>query len=301
MTSRRDFVRYCGAVMATLSAPSIRPASAAEVAQLPTRPIPRTNEPLPIVGLGNARAFQEGDVALSRQLLEILMDHGGAYVDTSGESRLTIGGIVREKGADDRTFIGTYTEEVDERAARQDLQAILQVQGGGALDLVLTRNIDEYSSRRDAFRRFKDEGLTRYIGVARHQQQYHERMMQLMEDGAVDFVQVNYSILEPEAEDRLLPMAQDKGIAILINRPFINGRWFSIVRDRTLPDWAAEFDCATWAQFSLKFILAHPAVNCVLTETSNPRHAVDNIGGGIGRLPDEETRRRMRELVKTFV
>jgi aryl-alcohol dehydrogenase-like predicted oxidoreductase len=126
-------------------------------------------------------------------------------------------------------------------------------------------------------------------------------MIDLMEAGSVDFVQVNYSMLEPEAGERVLPTAQDKGVSVLINRPFINGEFFSIVRGHELPEWAAEFDCESWAQFSLKFILSHPAVNCVLTETANPKHAVDNLGAGVGRLPDRETRQKMLALIQDKV
>ena len=145
----------------------------------------------------------------------------------------------------------------------------------------------------DTFRRWKDEGLTRYIGIARHRSEYYEMMMDLMETGTVDFLQVNYSPFETEAEDRILPLAMDMGVAVTINRPFLNGRYFDIVRGHDLPEWAAAFDCNSWAQFSLKFILSHPAVNCVLTETANPRHALDNLGAGYGRLPDEDERQRM--------
>ncbi len=126
-------------------------------------------------------------------------------------------------------------------------------------------------------------------------------MMQLMEAGVVDFVQVNYSLLEPEAGETVLPMAQEKGVAILVNRAFLNGDYFEVVRDRELPGWAAEFDCDSWAQFSLKFILSHPAVTCVLTETANPEHVVDNMAAGMGRLPDDAMRQRMLELVRSFV
>jgi diketogulonate reductase-like aldo/keto reductase len=110
-------------------------------------------------------------------------------------------------------------------------------------------------------------------------------------------VQVNYSMMEPEAADELLPMAQEKGIAVVINRPFMNGDYFGLIKGQALPPWAAEFDCESWAQFSLKYILANPAVNCVLTETANPRHVLDNLGAGYGKLPDEATRKRMRTLI----
>ena len=126
-------------------------------------------------------------------------------------------------------------------------------------------------------------------------------MMGVMATGTMDFLQVNLSPLETEAEDRILPMAMDKGVAVTINRPFINGAYFDRVRGHDLPGWATDFDCESWAQFSLKFILSHPAVTCVLTETANPKHLVDNLGAGMGRLPDEAMRAKMLELIQSFV
>ena len=122
--------------------------------------------------------------------------------------------------------------------------------------------------------------------------------MKLMDTGTVDIIQVNYSALETDAADRVLPMAMDKGIAVNINRPFMNGDYFSLVKGHELPEWAADFDCETWAQFSLKYILSHPAINCAITETSNPKHAIDNIGAGFGRMPDEGERKRISAHLK---
>ena len=302
MTTRRDFVKTTGIAVAALSAPWSQSLLAADQSRLSTRLIPGTDETLPVVGLGNAKAFGSGDMELSRQLVGILMDRGGSYIDTTGRSRFTIAGIMREGSVQARLFPGTYVASVDDAEMREEIAAVREAQGdGGPLDLVLTRHVDAYAAGVHQYQRLKEEGLTRYVGVARHQQQYHETMMQLMEAGAVDFVQVNYSMLEPEAGEKLLPMAEDLGIAILVNRPFVNGDYFRLVRGHELPEWAAEFDCESWAQFSVKFIVSHPAVNCVLTETSNPQHAADNISGGIGRLPDEKTRQRMLGVIQDLV
>ena len=301
MTSRRDFVRSAASLTAASCLPLSGSVMSADRDKLAARQIPGTDETLPIVGLGNAKAFTSGDMELSRELVEILLEFGGSYIDTTGPSRFTIADVVHELDAGRQTLVGTYVDESNDSAARRDIDSVVTAQGGEPLDLLLTRNIEDYASRADDYRRLKEEGLTRYVGVARHQLRYHAPMMRLIESGAVDFVQVNYSMLEPEADERLLPMARDNGVAIITNRPFINGQWFSIVRDRPLPEWAADFGCESWAQFSLKFILSHPAVNCALTETSNPRHAIDNLGGGVGRLPEEATRRRMLELVRGFV
>ena len=156
---------------------------------------------------------------------------------------------------------------------------------------------DAMLRRADEFQALKSEGLVRYVAVARHRKEFYPTMMELMKNGVVDFIQVNYSMLEPEAADEVLPLARDLGVGVLINRPFINGEYFSLVRGQVLPDWAAEFDCHSWAQFSLKYILGHPAVNSVLTETANPKHAVDNLSAGYGAMPDEATRECMRQLI----
>ena len=140
-------------------------------------------------------------------------------------------------------------------------------------------------------RGWKDQGLARYIGVSRNHQKHYDDIIKLMETGTVDIVQVNYSAFETEAEDRILPMAMDKGIAVTINRPFLNGEYFSRVAGQELPAWAADFDCQSWAQLSLKYILS--AVTCVIAETSDPEHAVDNIGAGFGRMPDASERQRI--------
>jgi diketogulonate reductase-like aldo/keto reductase len=135
----------------------------------------------------------------------------------------------------------------------------------------------------------------RYIGVTHSRTSAHDELERLMQKERLDFVQLNYSFTEPNAEQRLLPLALDKGVAVIANRPFENGALFRRVRGKTLPAWVSEFDCKSWAQFSLKYVLSHPAVTCVIPATSNPKHLVDNMGAGVGKLPDENMRRRMRE------
>lgn len=294
--TRRDFVRGAGSIVA-LACVAGAGANAPAVRTLPTRPIPRTGEPLPIVGLGNSNAFREGDRDASWRVIEIFQRHGSSYVDCNGTSRFVVADVVRDHALRDSIFLGTYFEVGNLAAARDDAKRLLAVTGKPALDLMHAYP-EEAVPRWDTFRRWKEEGLTRYIGVARHQQQYYDAMMKLMSTGTVDFLQVNYSPFEREADDRILPMAMDLGIAVTINRPFMNGEYFKIVRDRELPEWVAEFDCASWAQFSLKFILSHPAVHCVLTETANPNHALDNLGGGLGRLPDAAMRERIVRLIR---
>jgi len=295
MATRRQVLKYGGAAAFAATAPL--PVLIAEHRQLPARPIPGTLESLPVIGMGNSRAFRSGDPHASWDVMKIFQRYGSRYVDCAGDSRFVVADVVAERELGGRVFLGTYFDVDDEPRARDEAARLLAKTGKPALDLMQAYPETAVPHWR-TFRRWKEEGLARHVGVARHRSDYYPVMMQLMATGTVDVLQVNYSLMEPEAEERILPMARDLGVAVVINRPFVNGAWFRVTRGRKLPPWAAEFECDSWAQFSLKFILSHPAVTCVLTETANPRHAVDNIGGGFGALPDAKTRRRMRALVR---
>ena len=299
MTSRRDFLKTSGAVALSTALPAVTLAH--DKLEIHSRPIPGTDESLPMVGLGNSRVFEEGDLEATRELIQLFTSYGGSYVDTIGPSRFTVASVMQAHDLQSQLFVGTYLGTVQYDAMAAELERVRAAQGKAALDLVLTYDFKEILADPERYLRLKEAGLTRYIGAARHKREFHEPMMQLMEMGVVDFIQVNYSLLEPEAGDTVLPMAQEKGVAILVNRAFVNGDYFDVVRDRELPEWAADFDCDSWARFSLKFILSHPAVTCVLTETANPEHLVDNLGAGMGRLPDASTREKMLALVQSFV
>ena len=287
--------KFCREVTLTGTALSLLPAWQSVYAgteALPTRSIPGSGLELPVVGLGNSNAFREGDVSASMDLIGLLHEHGGSYVDCIGDSRFIVAEAARSLGIEQDLFLGSYFSDEDETANKADADRLLAITGKSQLD-VMTSFPEFAIPNWSLFRRWKDEGLTRFIGIARHRSEYYESMMELMETGTVDLIQVNYSPLETEADQEILPMALDKGIAVTINRPFINGEYFSLVRGHNVPDWASDFDCDNWAAFSIKFILSHPAVTCVLTETANPKHARQNLSAGLGRLPDEKTRQRM--------
>jgi diketogulonate reductase-like aldo/keto reductase len=299
MTNRREILKTLTVGGALLAAHISWPTGLLAQEKLPRRRIPGTADSLPVIGLGNSSAFRENDLAASTALIELFHDSGGAYIDCMGPSRFVVAEVARQLNIGSDLFLGTYFVDEDEALMRKNIQRLLETTGKQQLDLV--HAYPEFAAPNwRMFRQWKEEGLTRFIGVARHRSSYYEAMMKLMETGTVDFLQVNYSPLETEAGQQILPMALDQGVAVTINRPFINGEYFSHVRGHELPDWAAEFDCASWAQFSLKFILSNPAVTCVLTETANPRHAADNIGAGFGRLPDEKTRQRMVEHLQNL-
>ena len=295
MSTRREFLGQASLASAALTLPWTNVALAQQ--QLPRRSIPVTGETLPIIGLGNARVFLEGEMETARELMEILRDHGGSYMDCIFDARTTVARVVGDLNAPDDFFVGAYVMGDTEEESRAEIAELLALSGKESLDLIHAWN--EFAVPNwDQLRRWKEEGLARYIGVSRNAARHFPDIIGLMETGTVDIVQVNYSALEPEAEERVLPMAMDMGIAVNVNRAFLNGDYFSLVSGQDLPAWAADFDCESWAQFSLKFILAHPAVTCVITDTSNPEHAIDNIGGGLGRMPNEEERERIAAHIR---
>lgn len=296
MLNRRKFLGYSGA----LALAAGLPAAASEKQKIAPRLIPGTDEVLPVVGLGNSVAFREQDLETAANLLEIFSRHGGGYVDVGGVSRISVGTIVRSQNTSHRYFLANYVDSKNESALISEANRLMEAQGKQSLDLVHTRDIAGFREKHALFRMLKDEGMVRYIGVARSGEDGFDAIASLITDGLVDFIQVNYSLLEPMAADRLLPLAADNGVAVSINRPFINGRYFDVIKDASLPGWAAEFDCDTWAQFSLKFIIANTAVNCVLTETANPKHAEDNLSAGYGALPDAATRARMLKFMRNL-
>jgi diketogulonate reductase-like aldo/keto reductase len=297
MTNRREFIKNSGAAALLATTPMH---AFSQDRLLPSRPIPGTDESMPIIGLGNSRSFRADDLSLASNLLDIFLEHGGGYVDVGGSSAFSVGKLAQQKGATDRLFLGTYVDPKDAKIMRQEVLTTAKAQGKSALDLVHTRNLAGYRAQHDDYIALKEEGKIRYLGVARSGRQNFDSMVQLIENGLIDFVQVNYSLVEPEAAERVLPAAADHGVAVVINRPFQNGNYFSMVRGKELPEWAADFDCHSWAQFSLKFILAHPAVNCVLTETTDPDHAIDNLGGGFGRLPNDQEQAKMLDVIRSL-
>ena len=296
MTDRREFLSQVGAASLASLAPG---ATFAAAQTLSARRIPGKDERLGVVGLGNSQAFRNGNTQVAKGLLETFFRHGGNYVDCAGDGANLVASLAGTLGYRDAAFLGSYFSAEPGAKSEAGMQRLRAIRGGRPLDLVHTYP-EGGVPHWDTLRRWKDEGITRYIGLARHNVRYYDAMMKVMRTGTMDFLQVNLSPLETEAEARILPLAKDQGIAVTINRPFINGRYFSIVKGRQLPAWAVEFDCTSWAQFSIKYILSHPAVTCVLTETANPAHLRDNLGGGAGQMPDQKTRRRMRDLILSF-
>jgi diketogulonate reductase-like aldo/keto reductase len=300
MINRREFLKMTSSSLAMVPLAAPIALAADDSKQMLTRPIPSSGEALPVLGFGQSTAFRNGDLALSSELLDILIEMGGRFVDTSGAGQQVMGQFMRQRKAHDQLFLGSNVFSSDKHEMLNEIKQAQAAQGKGTLDLVQMRSLEDLDRQWQNLLDSKEAGLTRHVGFATAREAYYEPLMALMKTGTVDFIQVNYSMLEPGSAERVLPLAHDKGVAVVINRPFINGKYFSVVSGQDLPEWAGEFDCHSWAQFSLKYILANRAVNCVLTETSKTKHAVDNLSAGFGRLPDEATRQKMADLVTSF-
>ncbi|HKJ07661.1 MAG TPA: aldo/keto reductase [Gammaproteobacteria bacterium] len=299
--SRRDLLRATGAAALTGLLPA---AWGAAAAPLRLRIIPATGERIPAVGLGTSDAFETRTETALGSLREVLARFhalGGRLIDTSptyGNAEAVVGRLAAELHLTDRLFLATKVHEVGRQAGVAQMEASQRRLGRRRLDLIQVHNLVDVNTQLATLQRWKAEGLVRYIGITHYRVGAFEALERLMRTMPLDFVQLNYSVATPDAEQRLLPLARERGIAVLVNRAFEDGYLFRVTRGQALPAWAAEFDCASWAQFFLKYVLANDAVTCVIPATSKPRHLVDNMKAGVGRLPGADTRARMRNLIQ---
>ncbi len=265
------------------------------------RAIPSSGELVPSMGLGSARTFSVGPSSEERaplkEVLRLFHEMGGRFFDTApsyGTAEQVAGELVQELGIQNDLFFATKISTGGGRQAGIDQErGSLRSWGRTTIDLNQVHNLRDVDVHLATIRRAKEEGRTRYVGVTTSFQRQYEQMEQVLRAEELDFVQLNYSLGEREAADRLIPLARDRGMAIIVNEPYNVGRLFGAVRGRSVPEWAAEFDAGTWGQFFLKYILGHPAVTVVIPATSDPEHLVDNMGAGVGRLPDARARQRM--------
>jgi diketogulonate reductase-like aldo/keto reductase len=300
--TRRDILLAAS----SLSLTACMPAGVAARQTLPQRLIPATGEKLPIVGLGSTkpvRYIEEAGTAPLESVMRMLMNYGGKVVDTSprpAELDAKFGQVLQQPEFDDGLFVAAKVKVEGRQAGIDQIAQTRRLFGRETLDLLQIESMLDYQTHWPTLKDVKNKGHARYIGVTVANESLYQPLLAFMRSEKPDFVQLNYSVMEHTAEDRLLPLAQDLGIAVLVNGPFMNGEYFGLVSGQSLPEWAAEFDCESWAQFSLKYILGHPAITCVLTETTKPRHMEDNVRAGLGRLPDAATKRRMREYAASL-
>lgn len=275
-------------------------ASAAPLA----RPIPSSAETIPAVGLGTWQTFDVGSGASEREpLREVLrrfVAAGGRVVDSSpmyGAAESVVGDLAADTQVADKLFLATKVWTSGREAGIAQMEQSFRRMRAKQIDLMQIHNLVDWRIHLKTLRDWKQAGRIRYLGVTHYTASAFDELERVLRAEPVDFVQVNYSLGERDADRRILPLARDRGIAVLVNRPFSAGGLFSSVRGRPLPEWAAEIGCESWAQIFLKWILAHPAVTCVIPATRRPEHLVDNMKAGLGALPDASARERIAAAV----
>ena len=305
--TRRDAVRLIGGATTAALLPIPKSAAANEIRAMLMRSIPSTGEKIPALGLGTSRTFEVGgspnERAPLREVLERFVQLGGKVIDTSpmyGKAEGVVGDLTNELHLRDQLFLATKVWTTGRQAGIDQMELSLARLRTKTLDLMQVHNLVDLETQLATARAWKEEGRVRYVGVTHYVESALPALAKVLEREKLDFLQINYSIAERAAEERVLPLAREKGVAVLINRPFARGDLFSRLRARPLPEWAAEFDCKSWAQFLLKWILGNEIVTCAIPATSDPRHLEDNMEGGMGRLPDEKMRQRMAQLVANF-
>jgi diketogulonate reductase-like aldo/keto reductase len=310
--TRREATKLIGGAAAGFFLPT--GASRAESSAMLTRAIPSTGEKLPVIGLGTANVFDVDLTPANAQqignVLSLFVKLGGRVIDSSpmyGRSEEVIGTLASKLGIQDKLatanssggglFLATKVWTRGKQAGIESMERSMTRLQTKRIDLMQVHNLVDTDTQLATMRNWKAQGRFRYIGITHYNSSAFAEVEKVLRAEKLDFLQINYSIMEREAEERILPLVQDRQVATLINRPFGAGNLFGQVRSKPLPDWAAEFDCRSWAQFFLKWIVSHPATTCTIPATNNSAHLEDNMGGGIGRLPDEKMRRRMVEFV----
>ncbi len=270
-----------------------------------TRPIPATGEPLPVIGMGTWRTFNVGrDPVLLDQrtrVLEAFLSHGGSVIDSSpmyGTAEAVLGRILPRLNAYDQIFAATKVWTQGREAGRQQMAESRRLWGVDGFDLMQVHNLVDWQTHLETLKQMKADGEIRYLGITTSHGRRLDEFEDIMAHEPLDFVQLTYNIVDRWAEDRLLPLARERGIAVIANRPFQGGRLFSRFQSEPLPSWAEEVDCRNWAEFFLKFIVSHPALTCAIPATTSVEHMNENMGAQFGRLPDAGQRERMARYVR---
>jgi aryl-alcohol dehydrogenase-like predicted oxidoreductase len=273
--------------------------------QLILKPIPSTGEFLPAIGMGTNKWVSDGDEETMIQLGSTLMKFtnlGGRVIDTAPSYRTSenvLGRLIADLDIRNAFFLATKVDREDKIDGVMRMEKSRENLRTDQIDLMQVHNLRGAEAQIRNMLIWKSTGRLRYVGLTTSRTEQFAEMEELMSKYSIDFVQLNYSVIGREAEKRLLPLAQEKKIGVMVNLPFQRGRLFKAVAETPLPEWCAEFDCASWAQFFLKFVISHPAVTCTIPGMTKPGHAEDNMGACYGRLPDEKQRARMAQMFRT--
>jgi len=294
---RRQFLQWLAGLGATVTlAPGFATPKPAAIMKV----IPVSGEKIPVIGMGSWLTFDVGANEAARavrvQVLQTFFDQGGALIDSSpmyGSAQEVIGHCLRQIQDKKALFAATKVWIYGRWLGIKQMEAAQQLWGVTRFDLMQIHNMLDWQGHLETLKAWKAEGRIRYIGITTSHGRRHPDMERALAKEQFDFVQFTYNLADRDAEQRLLPLAAKRGVAVIINRPFDGGALFGSVRGKPLPAWAAEFDCTNWAQFFLKFVVSHPAVTCAIPATSQVAHMQENMGAGFGRLPNADTRQRM--------
>ena len=295
--SRRTLLKVlCGVGLAAGSCPSWL---LAKPRQAIKKPIPVSGEKLAVIGMGSSRTFDVSEAPARAALLPVLQaffDGGGALIDSSpmyGNAEQVLGDLLQEVDNKQALFAATKVWIDGKQQGIEQMQRSMQRMAVKRFDLMQIHNLRDWQVHLETLNSWKNEGKVRYIGITTSHGRFHDQLEVILDSEPLDFVQFSYNIANREVENRLLPLARERNIAVLVNRPYARGDLFRVVKGKTLPDWAAEFDCNSWGQYFLKYVVSHADVTCTIPATSSLKHMLDNMGAGFGRLPDAAMRRRM--------
>ncbi|HAS44950.1 MAG TPA: aldo/keto reductase [Microscillaceae bacterium] len=290
-----------------VNAPSILDNLQVDANQLIQRVIPSSGEKLPVVGLGTWQTFDVGNDRQARkrliEVLTVLQKMGGKMIDSSpmyGSSEKVVGDLCQQLGLRKELFMATKVWTSGQQAGKQQMNQSIQKMQAKSMDLMQVHNLVDVDTHLKTLRAWKAQGKIRYLGVTHYTTGAYPQLMRLIKSESLDFVQFNYNMKVREAEKRLLPLAKEKGVAVIINRPYAGGSLFRVTRGKPLPEWTKEYDINSWGQYFLKYMLGHPAVNCVIPGTSKPKHMRDNMGAAYGKLPDEKGRKKMLTYLESL-
>ena len=301
-TSRRTVLKVMGVSSLT---PSMALQATDAKNYMARRIIPSTGELLPVIGLGTSRVFDtnlsEKSLNPRKEIVKALLDHGGSLIDTSpmyGRAEEVTGKIAQDLKINDRLFMATKVWIEGKEAGEIQMNASSKKLNKAVIDLMQIHNLLDWKTHIKTLYEWKEQGKINYIGISHFRSNAFSQIEKIITKERIDFAQFNYSLEEREAEKRLLPLCREKGVATLINRPFMRGKLFKAVARKKIPGWAYEYNINTWAQFFLKFILANPAVTNIIPATSDPTHMVDNLNGGVGLIPEMGLQKKMVEVVE---
>ncbi|MEJ2396968.1 MAG: aldo/keto reductase [Gammaproteobacteria bacterium] len=307
MMQRRVFLKTCSALAAALV---LRPGGVLAYTGKPhSRRIPKSGERLPAIGMGSWLTFAVGDDAAARAqrvaVVRAFFAAGGRLIDSSpmyGTAEEVIGYCLEQLHARSRVFSASKVWTVGWQAGVRQMRRSQHLWGIQGFDLMQVHNLLDWRTQLATLKEWKQQGLIRYIGVTTSHGRRHRELAGLMEkEDAIDFVQFTYNLIDREAEQRLLPLAAERQLAVIINRPFRGGELFEYVARRALPGWARQIDCDNWAQLFLKYIISHPAVTCAIPATSRVDHMHENMGSLYGRLPDSELRKKIQSYFRSML